>query len=171
MSCNLLARCRRAAVLFALLSVAQPVVHAADKQRKAKETEAKRLISLGKAAEKQGHLLDARAQYLASEHVLFTQRRRKGPRACRGSRRRAGEGADDQRGAGLRGGELHEGRATARDAPANCTPAISAIGCNLGLTRYQQGKRDDALALLDECVGGAAGTRTRGANSRSWTPP
>jgi hypothetical protein len=60
------------AVLILLLSAAQPVVHAADKQRKVKETEAKRLIGLGKTAEKQGHLLDARAQYLASEHVLFT---------------------------------------------------------------------------------------------------
>jgi tetratricopeptide (TPR) repeat protein len=31
-------------------------------------------------------------------------------------------------------------------------PGNLAIGCNLGLTRYQQGRRDDALALLDECV-------------------
>jgi hypothetical protein len=64
--------CRWAAIAIVLLNASQPVVHAADKQRKAKETEAKRLISVGKAAEKQGRLLDARAQYLASEHVLFT---------------------------------------------------------------------------------------------------
>ena len=62
-----------AAVLVLVLTSACPISAADKEQRKAKETEAKRLISLGKAAEKQGHLLDARTQYLASEHVVFTE--------------------------------------------------------------------------------------------------
>src|SRR5580765_6170394 len=66
------ATCQRAAVVLVLLTGAQSVGIASDKASKAKESEAKRLLGLGKAAEKQGHLLDARAQYLASEHVLFT---------------------------------------------------------------------------------------------------
>jgi tetratricopeptide (TPR) repeat protein len=32
-------------------------------------------------------------------------------------------------------------------------PGTLAIGCNLALTRYQQGNRDEALSLLDRCVG------------------
>jgi hypothetical protein len=89
MSYNLRARCQRAAVLIAMLCVAQPVVHAADKQRKAKEAEAKRLISWARPPSKA--IFDARAQYLASEHVLFTSDAEKALER-RGSRRRPGEG-------------------------------------------------------------------------------
>ena len=151
MSYNLRARCRRAAVLIAMLSVAQPVVHAADKQRKAKETEAKRLISLGKAAEKQGHLLDARAQYLASEHVLFTSDAEK-------ALEHVAEVADDQvkalmtSAAQAYAAENFTKAAQLLETAGELHPGNLAIGCNLGLTRYQQGRRDDAFALLDECV-------------------
>src|SRR6185369_14821516 len=70
---------RRIAVLVILLIAAQPLTFAADKQQtKAKEAEAKRLTSLGRTAEKQGRLLEAREQYLASEHVLFTTDAEKG---------------------------------------------------------------------------------------------
>ena len=63
---------RRVTVLCALLIAVQLSPVAADnQQRKAKESEAKRLIALGRTAEKQGRLLEARRQYLASEHVLF----------------------------------------------------------------------------------------------------
>ena len=40
-------------------------------------------------------------------------------------------------------------------------PGSLAIGCNLGLTRYQQGNRDEALALLNECVGAMRDKDTR----------
>ena len=40
-------------------------------------------------------------------------------------------------------------------------PGNLAIGCNLGLTRYQQGNRDEALALLDECVAAMRDKDTR----------
>ena len=63
---------RRVTILCALLIAVQLSPVAADnQQRKAKESEAKRLIALGRTAEKQGRLLEARRQYLASEHVLF----------------------------------------------------------------------------------------------------
>src|SRR5712675_1704039 len=71
-------RFRPAAALLVLLIAVQPSVLAADKERKAKESEAKRLIGLGRNAEKQGRLLDARQQYLASEHVLFNTDAEKG---------------------------------------------------------------------------------------------
>src|SRR5260221_3839436 len=70
---------RRVAVLFLLLLAVQPSILAADKQqRKARESEAKRLTGLGRTAEKQGRLLEARQQYLASEHVVFTTDAEKG---------------------------------------------------------------------------------------------
>src|SRR5688572_12212073 len=70
---------RRATVLCLLLVAAQLSPVAADNQpRKAKESEAKRLIALGRTAEKQGRLLEARRQYLASEHVLFSTDAEKG---------------------------------------------------------------------------------------------
>ncbi len=143
--------CRRLAVLVLLLSAAQPVVHAADKQRKAKETEAKRLISLGKTAEKQGHLLDARAQYLASEHVVFTSDAEK-------ALEHLAEVADEQvkalmtSAAQAYAAENFTKAAQQLETAGELHPGNLAIGCNLGLTRYQQGRRDDALALLDECV-------------------
>ncbi len=63
---------RRVAVLLALLIASQPSTFAADKrEQKAKEAEAKRLVGLGRNAEKQGHLLEARQQYLPSEDVRF----------------------------------------------------------------------------------------------------
>ena len=170
MSYNLRARCRRAAVLIAMLSVAQPVVHAADKQRKAKEAEAKRLISLGKTAEKQGHLLDARAQYLASEHVLFTSDAEK-------ALEHVAEVADEQvkslmaSAAQAYAAENFTKAAQLLESAGELHPGNLAIGCNLGLTSYQQGNRDDALTLLDQCVGVAAGRRTRGAAWRSSTRP
>ena len=169
MSYDLRARCRRAAVLIAMLSVAQPVVHAADKQRKAKEAEAKRLISLGKAAEKQGHLLDARAQYLASEHVLFTGDAEK-------ALEHVAELADDQvkalmtSAAQAYAAENFTKAAQLLETAGDLHPGNLAIGCNLGPTRYQQGRRDDAFALLDECVASIT-KRTFGAASRSWTRP
>ena len=55
-----------AAVLFLLLTSAGATSAADKQQRKAREAEAKRLMNLGKAAEKQGHLIDARTQYLAA---------------------------------------------------------------------------------------------------------
>ena len=143
--------CRRAAIAIILLNGAQPVAHAADKQRKAKETEAKRLISLGKAAEKQGHLLDARAQYLASEHVLFTSDAEK-------ALEHVAEVADDQvkalmaSAAQAYAAENFAKAAQLLETAGELHPGNLAIGCNLALTRYQQGRRDDALALLDECV-------------------
>src|SRR5688572_26783050 len=70
---------RRATVLVLLLVTIQPTPFAADKQqRQAKETAAKRLTELGRTAEKQGHLLEAKRQYLASEHVLFNSDAEKG---------------------------------------------------------------------------------------------
>ena len=80
----------RVTIVLALVVVAQSSTLAADKQqRKAKESEAKRLTSLGRNAEKQGRLLEARQQYLASEHVLFNEDADKGLE-------RIAEGADKQ---------------------------------------------------------------------------
>ena len=69
---------RRLAVLFVVLLAAHTSTHAADQQQKAKEAEAKRLNGLGRTAEKQDRLLDARQQYLASEHVLYNEDAEKG---------------------------------------------------------------------------------------------
>jgi len=61
----------RTVVCLCALLLAAPLF-GADKQRMAREAEAKRLTTLARNLEKQGHLIEARTQYLASEHVLFT---------------------------------------------------------------------------------------------------
>jgi len=148
---------RRVAVLFVLLIAAQPSTHAADKnadkqQRKAKETEAKRLTSLGRTAEKQSRLVEARRQYLASEHVLFSTDAEKGLE-------RIAEAAAQQvktlmaDAAQAYAAENFVKAAQLLESASALHPGNLAIGCNLALTRYQQGKRDEALTLLDQCVG------------------
>jgi tetratricopeptide (TPR) repeat protein len=134
------------------LIAAQTVAVSADnKQRKAKETEAKRLISLGRNAEKQGRLLEARDQYLASEHVVFTTDAEKGLE-------RLAEAAGEQvktlmaDAARAYAAENFAKAAQLLESAGALHPGNLAIGCNLGLTRYQQGHRDEALALLDQCV-------------------
>jgi tetratricopeptide (TPR) repeat protein len=137
---------------LALMAV-QPSALADDQQqKKAKETEAKRLIGLGRTAEKQGRLLDAREQYLASEHVLFTTDAQKGLE-------RIAQAADLQvktlmtDAAQAYGAENFKKAALLLETAGALHPGNLAIGCNLALTRYQQGNRDEALPLLDRCVG------------------
>ena len=144
---------RRVLVLALVLIGVQPLTFAADKQqRKAKETEAKRLIGLGRTAEKLGRLLDAREQYLASEHVLFTEDAEKGLE-------RIAQAADLQvktlmtDAAQAYGAENFTKAAQLLETAGALHPGNLAIGCNLALTRYQQGNRDEALPLLDRCVG------------------
>ncbi|MEP7308685.1 MAG: tetratricopeptide repeat protein [Acidobacteriota bacterium] len=139
--------------LLGLLIAAQPSTFAADKQqRKAKESEAKRLTTLGRNAEKQGRLLEARQQYLASEQVLFNEDAEKGLE-------RIAEAADKQVKTLMADAEkayVAENFAKAAqllETAAALHPGNLAIGCNLALTRYQQGNHDDALTLLDQCVG------------------
>lgn len=143
----------RVTVLFALLIAVQPSALAADKQqRKAKESEAKRLTSLGRNAEKQGRLLEARQQYLASEHVLFNTDAEKGLE-------RIAEAAGQQvqtlmaDAAQAYAAENFAKAAQLLESAGALHPGNLAIGCNLALTRYQQGNRDEALPLLDQCVG------------------
>jgi hypothetical protein len=144
---------RRVTVLFVLLIAVQPSALAADKQqRKAKESEAKRLTSLGRNAEKQGRLLEARQQYLASEHVLFNTDAEKGLE-------RIAEAAGQQvktlmvDAAQAYAAENFAKAAQLLESAGALHPGNLAIGCNLALTRYQQGNRDEALTLLDQCVG------------------
>jgi tetratricopeptide (TPR) repeat protein len=144
---------RRVAVLILLLTVVQPPTLAADKQqRKAKESEAKRLMNLGRTAEKQGHLLEARQQYLASEHVVFNTDAEKGLE-------RVAETAGQQvktlmaDAAQAYAGENFAKAAQLLERADALHPGNLAIACNLALTRYQQGNRDEALMLLDQCVG------------------
>jgi tetratricopeptide (TPR) repeat protein len=144
---------RRVAILAVLLIALQPSTFAADKQQtKAKEAEAKRLTSLGRTAEKQGRLLDAREQYLASEHVLFTTDAAKGLE-------RIAEAADLQvktlmaDAAQAYGAENFQKAAQLLETAGALHPGNLSIACNLALTRYQQGNRDDALPMLDRCVG------------------
>src|SRR6266700_261272 len=121
---------RHVTVLCVLLFASQPFVHGADNPRKAREAEAKRLIGLGRSAEKQGRLLEARQQYLASEQVLFI--------------------ADAER---EYAAENFAKTAQLLDSASALHPGNVAIGCNLALTKYQQGQRDEALPLLEQCVG------------------
>jgi tetratricopeptide (TPR) repeat protein len=146
-------RFRRIAVLALLLIALQPAAVAADKQqKKAKEAEAKRLIGLGRTAEKQGRLLDAREQYLASEHVVFTTDAGK-------ALERIVQAADVQvktlmaDAAQAYGAENFKKAAQLLETAGALHPGNLAIGCNLALARYQQGNRDEALPLLDRCVG------------------
>ena len=143
----------RVTVLLVLLLIgSQTVGIAADaKQRKALETEAKRLVSLGRNAEKQGRLLEARDRYLASEHVVFTTDAEKGLE-------RLAEAAGQQvkalmaDAARAYAAENFAKAAQLLESAGALHPGNLAIGCNLGLTRYQQGKREEALTLLDQCV-------------------
>ena len=153
MSNHLQSHLRQVAVLAVLLIALQPSSLAADKQqRKAKESEAKRLTSLGRTAEKQGRLFDAREQYLASEHVLFTTDAEKGLE-------RIAEAADLQvkaltaDAAQAYGAEKFNKAAQLLETAGALHPGNLTIGCNLAMTRYQQGNRDEALPLLDQCVG------------------
>ncbi len=149
-----------AAVLFLLLTSAGATSAADKQQRKAKEAEAKRLMNLGKAAEKQGHLIDARTQYLAAEHVVYTEDAEK-------ALQRVAEAADQQvrslmdRAAQAYAAEQFASAAQLLESAGDLHPGSLAIGCNLGLTRYQQGNRDEALALLNECVGAMRDKDTR----------
>ena len=144
---------RRAIVLCVLLIAAQLSPVAADNQpRKAKESEAKRLVALGRTAEKQGRLIEARRQYLASEHVLFNTDAEEGLA-------RIAEAARDQVKAMMADAaqayttENFAKAAQLLESAAALHPGHLGIGCNLALTRYQQDNRGQALALLDHCVG------------------
>jgi tetratricopeptide (TPR) repeat protein len=144
---------RRVTVLFVLLIALQPSPSAADKQqRKAKEAEAKRLTELGRTAEKQGRLLEAKRQYLASEHVLFNTDAEKGlERIADAAREQVKTMMADA--AQAYAAENFAKAAQLLESAGALHPGNLAIGCNLALTRYQQDKRDEALALLDQCVG------------------
>ena len=144
---------RRFTILLVLLMANPPSSFAANKQQqKARESEAKRLTGLGRNAEKQGKLVEARLQYLASEQVLFTLDAERGLE-------RIAEAAARQVKALM--AEAEKAYATENfpkaaqllESADALHPGDLSIGCNLALTRYQQGNRDDALALLDQCVG------------------
>jgi tetratricopeptide (TPR) repeat protein len=139
-------------VLGALLLACQPLIHAGDNPRKAKETEAKRLVTLGRNAEKQDHLLEARRQYLASEHVLFNTDAEKGLErvATAAAVQVKALMADASR---EYAAEHFAKTAELLESAAALHPGNVAIGCNLALTKYQQGQRDDALPLLEDCIG------------------
>jgi tetratricopeptide (TPR) repeat protein len=144
---------RRVIIPLALLIAVQPATFAADKQqRKAKESEAKRLTSLGRNAEKQGRLLEARQQYLASEHVLFNTDAEKGLE-------RIAEAAGEQvktligNAAQAYSAENFAKAAQLLESAGALHPGNLVIGCNLALTRYQQGNREESLTLLEQCVG------------------
>ena len=120
--------------------------------RKIKETEAKRLTGLGRNAEKQGRLLEARQQYLASEHVLFNTDAEKGlERIAEAAAQQVKTLMADAEKAYT--AENFAKAAQLLESASALYPGNLGIGCNLALTRYQQGNRDDALALLDQCVG------------------
>ncbi|MEO6237954.1 MAG: tetratricopeptide repeat protein, partial [Vicinamibacterales bacterium] len=129
----------------------QALALAADNPRKAKEAEAKRLNSLGRNAEKQGRLLDARQQFLASEHVLFNTDAEKGLE-------RVAEAAEQQvkqlmaDAAKAYAAEDFAKAAKLLESAGELHPGNLGIGCNLAVTRYQQGNRGEALTLLDSCV-------------------
>ena len=91
-------------------------------------------------------------QYLASEHVLFTTDAEKGLE-------RIAQAADQQvktlmtDAAQAYGAENFTKAAELLDTAGALHPGNLAIGCNLALTKYQQGNRDEALPLLAQCVG------------------
>jgi hypothetical protein len=134
-----------AAVLLVLLTSTGSISAADKQQRKAKEAEAKRLMNLGKAAEKQGHLIDARTQYLAAEHVVYTEDAEK-------ALQRVAEAADQQvrslmdRAAQAYAAEQFASAAQLLESAGDLHPGSLAIGCNLGLTREScpagAGRRD-----------------------------
>ena len=143
-------RFRLAACLACAIAV-PAAAHAADPQLKAKKAEAKRLLNLGKTAEKQGNLLDARAQYLASEHVLFTDDAEK-------ALEHVAEVADQQvkslmaQASSAYAAEHFDEAARLLDSARQLHPGHLSISCNTGLTMYQQGNHGDAVILLDQCV-------------------
>jgi len=149
-----------AALCLCLCTLTAPASAGDKSQRKAAEAEARRLLNLGRAAEKQGRLLDARAQYLASEHVLFTTDAEK-------ALEHVADQADQQVKA-LMASAASAYRAEQFDHAADLLqragalhPGNLAIGCNLAFTSYQQGAHGDALILLDECVDALRDTDTR----------
>lgn len=144
---------RRAAILCVLLLAAQLSPVAADnQQRKAKESEAKRLIALGRSAEKQGRLLEARRQYLAAEHVVFNTDAEEGlARVAAAAREQVKAMMADAAQAYTT--ENFAKAAQLLESAAALHPGHLGIGCNLALTRYQQDNRVQALSLLDQCVG------------------
>lgn len=143
---------RRIAILLVLLIAAQSLLAAADKQqKKAKETEAKRLTSLAQKAEEKGRLLEARQQYLESEHVLFNKDSQKGlERIADVAAQQVKTLVADA--AQAYGAENFAKAAQLLESAGQLQPGNLAIGCNLALTRYQQGNRGNALVLLDQCV-------------------
>jgi thioredoxin-like negative regulator of GroEL len=150
----------RVMVLGVLLLGSQPFIHAADNPRKAKEAEAKRLIGLGRNAEKQGRLLEARQQYLASAHVLFNAD------AEKGLERVAAAAAEQVKtlmtDAAKEYAAEHFAKTTQLLASAGALHTGDVtIGCNLALTRYQQGQRDEALPLLEDCIGAVRDKESR----------
>jgi tetratricopeptide (TPR) repeat protein len=139
-------------LVFALVVATTPSTGAADKQqRKAREAEAKRLTNLGRAAEKQGHLVEAREHYLASEHALFNTDAEKGLEHIAEA---VGQQVDTLMGdaAQAYAGEHFARAAQLLERAAALHPGNLAIGCNLALTKYQMGNRDEALPLLGQCV-------------------
>lgn len=144
---------RRATALCVLLIAAQlSPVAADDQQKKAKESEAKRLIALGRTAEKQGRLIEARRQYLASEHVLFNTDAEEGfARIAEAAREQVKAMMVDA--AQAYAMENFAKAAQLLEGAAALHPGHLGIGCNLALTRYQQDNRRQALSLLDQCVG------------------
>ena len=140
-------------ILLALLMASSPSTFAADKQpRKVRESEAKRLTGLGRNAEKQGKLLEARLQYLASEQVLFTLDAERGlERIAEAAAKQVKSLMADAEKAYA--AENFSKAAQLLESADALHPGDLSIGCNLALTRYQQGNRNDALTLLDQCVG------------------
>ena len=144
-------RVRRIAALLACVLAIPAAVYAADPQLKAKKAEAKRLLNLGRAAEKQGKLLDARAQYLASEHVLYTEDAEK-------ALEHIAEVADGQvkslmsQASSAYAAEHFDETARLLESARQLHPGHLSISCNTALTMYQQGNHGDAVTLLNQCV-------------------
>ncbi len=129
-----------------LIAVQLSPVAADNQQRKAKESEAKRLIALGRTAEKQGRLLEARRQYLASEHVLFHTDAEEGlERIALAAREQVKAMMADAAQAYTT--ENFAKAAQLLESAAALNPGHLGIGCNLALTRYQQDHRGQALSL------------------------
>ena len=143
---------RRLTVLFVVVLALQTSTHAADQQQKAKEAEAKRLNGLGRTAEKQDRLLDARQQYLASEHVVYNEDAEKGLERIAEAADKAVKKLMSDAAQAYAAENFAKARQLLESADG-LHPGNLTIGCNLALTKYQQGNRDEALALLDLCVG------------------
>lgn len=143
---------RIALLIVVLIGLSPSFAVAGQQQKKVKEAEAKRLAGLGRTAEKQGRLVEAREQFLASEHVLATEDAEKGlERIAKAADLQVKGLMDDAEKA--YGAENFKKAGELLEAAAALHPGNLAIGCNLALTRYQQGTRDEAVGLLDQCVG------------------